>query len=249
MCIICPHFNPCSAQFHNHPRNIKGRKKGGKSFIKKENLGGQQGQWVLLFLPDWHLLCHFLVTPLPPQSTWFKWGANCRSKHVNQVWAKQTQHWDFPQSGWETHVRSAGLDSERMYAWASWGSALQSLDEREANSKERKVKRWKGRLPMISWATGLCLTWRFPLSFSSMIRASYLFLLAVLFDFQSPARDQISKSETFALPGHFWSHFLWSLGIIWDHVSCIWRIWGHWASWLLDFTQNFKDYSSFIGEK
>lgn len=125
MCIICSHFNPCSARFHNHPCNIKGRKKGGKSFIKKENLGGQQVQWVLLFLPDWHLLCHFLITPLPPQSIWFKCGTSCRSKHMNQVWAKQTQYWDFPQSYWETHIRSAGLDSERMYAWASWGSPLQ----------------------------------------------------------------------------------------------------------------------------
>ena len=78
-------FQPLLNSFHNHPCNINGRKKGGKSFIKKENMGGQQVQWVLLILPDWHLFCHFLVTPLPPQSTWFRCGANCRSKHMIQA--------------------------------------------------------------------------------------------------------------------------------------------------------------------
>ena len=29
-------------------------------------------------------------------------------------------------------------------------TTAKGLDEREANSKERKVKRWKGRFPMIS---------------------------------------------------------------------------------------------------
>lgn len=118
-------FQPLLNSFHNHPCNIHGRKKGGKSFIKKENMGGQQVQWVLLTLPDWHLFCLFLVTPLPPQSTWFRCGANCRSKHMIQAWARRTKYWDFHQSDWETHVMSAGLDSERMYVWTSWGSPLQ----------------------------------------------------------------------------------------------------------------------------
>lgn len=54
--------------------------------IEKQSSGGQQVEWTLPFVLLSHLWLLYLVTPLPPQSAWFRCGARFQSGHV--IWAR-----------------------------------------------------------------------------------------------------------------------------------------------------------------